>query len=450
MSSTNHQSDRSESRSEDELAFPPNSVAILLVDDLPLNLMIMEKFLCDMGYLLVKASSGKEALRLTLEQDFALVLLDMQMPEINGHETARLLHSNPKTRHIPVIFVTAGSDDIRDMLESYNVGAVDHIVKPVKPQILRSKVAVFARLYQQRLMIEHQKNHLQELVELRTAQLQRTAADLKISNDELREHRLNLERTVTQQQVRIDEAITELRQKDQLMISQSRQAAMGEMIGNIAHQWRQPLNALAMVLGNIKSAFQYNELTEQYLDKTVTNGNHLLQKMSTTITDFSNFFKPDKEKVLFSLREQVNHAVAMVEAGLKSQNIFIQLEVSDDVMLTGFPNEYSQVLLNLLANAGDAIKASNASPGTITIRLFEQNAMGCLSLSDNGGGIPADIIDKIFEPYFSTKNMGTGIGLFMSKMIIERSMNGTIEARNSAGGAEFVVSIPKESHYENK
>jgi C4-dicarboxylate-specific signal transduction histidine kinase len=444
MSNPNHQSDRSESRSEDELAFIPNSVAILLVDDLPLNLMILERFLCDMGYLLVKASSGKEALRMSLEQDFALVLLDMQMPEINGHETARLLHSNPKTRHIPIIFVTAGSDDIKDVFESYNVGAVDHIVKPVHPKILRSKVAVFARLYQQRLMIEHQKNHLQELVELRTAQLQRTAAELKISNDELREHRLNLERTVTQQQERIDEAITELRQKDQLMISQSRQAAMGEMIGNIAHQWRQPLNALSMVLGNIQSAHHYNELTSEHLAKRVEKGNHLIQKMSSTINDFRNFFLPDKEVASFSARDQINHAVSLVEAGLTSQNIIIHLEADQDIMLTGFPNEYSQVLLNLLTNSRDAIKGSGVLAGIITISLYDRNGQSCTSVRDNGGGIPADVIDKIFEPYFSTKDMGTGIGLYMSKMIIERSMNGTIEAKNSESGAEFVIVTPIE------
>ena len=243
-------------------------------------------------------------------------------------------------------------------------------------------------------------------------------------------------------QERITTAIAEIRQKDQLMISQGRQAAMGEMIGNIAHQWRQPLNALAMVIGNIQSAYKYNELTDEYLDKSVENGNRLLQKMSTTITDFSNFFRPNKEVTSFSAREQIQHAVALVETGLKNQNISVQIEAPLDLMLIGFPNEYSQVLLNLFANARDAILASNAGGGNITIRLYESAGQGCVSIRDTGGGIPTDVIDKVFEPYFSTKEMGTGIGLYMSKMIIERNMNGHIEAHNREGGAEFIILSP--------
>ncbi len=252
-----------------------------------------------------------------------------------------------------------------------------------------------------------------------------------------------LEASNSSLQLRIDSAISELRQKDQVMISQGRQAAMGEMIGNIAHQWRQPLNALAMVLGNIKSAYQYNELTAEYIDKTVESGNRLIQKMSATINDFRNFFRPEKEKRLFPVREQIHHAIELIADGLSSQNVTIQLNAPFELMLNGFPNEYSQVLLNLFGNARDAIKESGVVDGTITICLYERDAEVCTSISDNGGGIPHDVIDKIFEPYFSTKQMGTGIGLYMSKMIIERSMDGTIEARNTDGGAEFIIVTPK-------
>jgi PAS domain S-box-containing protein len=274
-------------------------------------------------------------------------------------------------------------------------------------------------------------------LELEMAERQRAQEDLAVKQSQLEALNRSL-------QLRIDESVAEIRRKDQVMISQSRQAAMGEMIGNIAHQWRQPLNALAMVLGNIKSAFQYNELTEQYLDKTVDNGNRLLQKMSTTINDFSNFFLPDKEVLHFSAREQINQAVALVETSLISQNISVHLDAPQDLTLTGFPNEYSQVLLNLLANARDAIKESAVPEGRITIRLYQQDGQGIVSVSDNGGGIDSAVIDKIFEPYFSTKEMGTGIGLYMSKMIVERSMNGTISAHNIVGGTEFIIVSPME------
>ncbi len=262
------------------------------------------------------------------------------------------------------------------------------------------------------------------------------------AQDELALKQTQLEELNSSLQRRIAEALAELRQKDQMMISQGRQAAMGEMIGNIAHQWRQPINALAMVLGNIRQAYYYKELTDKYIEDTVDNGNRLIQKMSTTINDFRNFFLPDKEAVSFSARDQIKHAVSLVVSGLENQNIRIHLETDSDLTLTGFPNEYSQVLLNLLSNSREAIKESKVAEGHITIRLFEQDGEGCVTFSDNGGGIKNDVIDKIFEPYFSTKEMGTGIGLYMSKMIIERSMNGTIEAKNSDGGAEFVIKTP--------
>ncbi|MEI6827475.1 MAG: PAS domain-containing protein [Desulfuromonadales bacterium] len=269
-------------------------------------------------------------------------------------------------------------------------------------------------------------------------------AERQRAQEELAVKQLQLEAVNSSLKQRIDDAISELRQKDQVMISQSRQAAMGEMIGNIAHQWRQPLNALAMTLGNITAAYQYDELTAEYLDKTVENGNRLIQKMSSTINDFRNFFIPDKEAVSFSAREQILHAVALVEAGLTSQNIAVHLEAPQDLMLTGFPNEYSQVLLNLFANSRDAIRESGTTAGSITIRLYKRDERGCVAVSDTGGGIPADVLEKMFEPYFSTKEMGTGIGLYMSKMIIERSMNGHIEVHNIEDGAEFIIITPLE------
>jgi len=276
-------------------------------------------------------------------------------------------------------------------------------------------------------------------------QLEIEAAQRQRSQEALAVKQMQLEALNSSLQERVNDSIAEIREKDQVMISQGRQAAMGEMIGNIAHQWRQPLNALAMVLGNIKSAYQYEELTPEYLDKTVESGNRLLQKMSTTINDFSNFFRPNKEVLSFSAREQINQAISLIGPSLKNRNITINLEAPQDVILNGFPNEYSQVLLNVIVNAKEAIEETVAHAGTIIIRLYiENNSLGVVSISDNGGGIPTDVIDNIFDPYFSTKKMGTGIGLYMSKMMIERSMNGILEARNITGGAEILVKTPFE------
>jgi PAS domain S-box-containing protein len=251
-------------------------------------------------------------------------------------------------------------------------------------------------------------------------------------------------------ELRISQEVQKNLKHELLLIQQSRLAAMGEMIGNIAHQWRQPLNALGLLLFNIKDAYQFNTLDAAYLDQAVEDGSRMVQKMSTTISDFSNFFKPNKESSVFSALVQIREAATLMESSFQSSNISIQIDAPDDIMLLGFPNEYSQVLLNLLSNAKDAILAHNSTlAGRVDIFLTEIDGEGCVSVCDNGGGIPEAILDKIFDPYFTTKENGSGIGLYMSKMIIERNMNGRITVNNIEAGTEFNVCVPlaKDSPY---
>ena len=245
---------------------------------------------------------------------------------------------------------------------------------------------------------------------------------------------------------RVAQEVTKNIKHEFLLIQQSRMAAMGEMIGNIAHQWRQPLNALGLLLYNIKDAYRFNTLDAEYLEQAVADGRRMVEKMSTTISDFSNFFRPDKEIVVFSALEQIREACALVESSFQHSNVSIHIDAPYELKLLGFPNEYSQVLLNLLSNAKEAI-LTHATPhqpisGGVDIVLTEQAGQGCVTVTDNGGGIPMDILDRIFDPYFSTKEKGTGIGLYMSKMIIERNMKGSITAKNIENGAEFRVCAP--------
>ena len=240
---------------------------------------------------------------------------------------------------------------------------------------------------------------------------------------------------------RVQEELNKNREKDLLMIQQSRLAAMGEMIGNIAHQWRQPLNALSLVLSNIKDAYEFNELDADYINQADANGKRLIQKMSSTINDFRDFFKTNKTEIDFSACAQIHDAIALVDAAFKHSHIEIVLDTPEDIQLCGFPNEYSQVLLNLLSNAKEAVLA-HAQTGTITVRLYRQDDRGCIAVEDNGGGVPDIVMNKIFEPYFSTKPMGSGIGLYMSKMIIEHHMNGLLSVQNTVEGAVFTICTP--------
>jgi two-component system, chemotaxis family, CheB/CheR fusion protein len=264
----------------------------------------------------------------------------------------------------------------------------------------------------------------------------------KLMEQELSRNQQQLEELNRCLAERIDKAVQELRRKDQFLITQSRLAAMGEMISHIAHQWRQPLNVLSLMLADIEMAQKHNELSPEYLKQAVADCNRLIQKMSSTIDDFRNFFRPDKEMVAFSAQQQINVAISLVAPGFRDSNVDIRFNVPHDVLLLGYPNEFSQVLLNLISNAREAITASGTDKGVLEIDLSECDGQGCVVVRDNGGGIPDEVGNKIFEPYFSTKTQGTGIGLSMSKIIIERNMNGSIEALNVEGGAEFILKIP--------
>ncbi len=241
---------------------------------------------------------------------------------------------------------------------------------------------------------------------------------------------------------RVREEVAKNLEQERMLIQQSRLAAMGEMIGNIAHQWRQPLNALALTLINIQDSHAFGELTRENLESAVANGQRLIKKMSTTIDDFRNFFRPNKEKQPFSLRHAVDDALAILGAGLKSHDIEVSVEGEIEGEAWGHPNEFAQVLLNVINNAKEAILAQRVAQGRIEIALRREDGMGVVTVRDNGGGIPAPVLPRVFEPYFTTKERGTGIGLYMSKVIIEHNMDGRIEAHNVSDGAEFTVACP--------
>ena len=241
---------------------------------------------------------------------------------------------------------------------------------------------------------------------------------------------------------RVAEEVRNNRDKDLLMIQQSRLAAMGEMIGNIAHQWRQPINALNLVLMNIGDAYQYNELTKEFLEKQINKGERLVEAMSGTIDDFRNFFKSEHERETFDVNDAVQETINIVEASCRSHNIALEVNDSTPLKIQGFPGQYRQALLNIIGNAKDAIIERKVSQGKIAISLTRQVDKVLVTISDNAGGISEEVIDKIFDPYFTTRPQGNGIGLYMTKMIVENNMHGNLKVRNSKDGAEFTISTP--------
>ncbi|BCD60207.1 two-component system, chemotaxis family, CheB/CheR fusion protein [Nitratiruptor sp. YY08-14] len=238
--------------------------------------------------------------------------------------------------------------------------------------------------------------------------------------------------------------VTEMKRKDLLLIQQSKLAAMGEMVANIAHQWRQPLNLLSLLITDLHIEFNNNHLTQDKFEEFYEKSNEIIQNMSKTIDDFRNFFSTNKIKLRFKLKELIEDTKKIVLPSLEQNHIALKENIKD-IELIGYKSELMQVLINIINNAKDAIKERKIQNGKIIIYNKNEKEYIFLYVQDNGGGIKPEILDKVFEPYFTTKfkSNGTGLGLYMSKMIME-AMKGDISLENEGDGVKVTLKIPKE------
>jgi len=245
---------------------------------------------------------------------------------------------------------------------------------------------------------------------------------------------------------RVTERTAELREKELLLLQQTRLAALGEMIGNIAHQWRQPLNLLGLSAQELPMTYRQGNFSKEYLDTMVRKMLETIRHMSKTIDDFRNFSTPEKEKVDFRIVEVLHKTISLLDGTLHAHRIEAKVVADADPMIKGYPNELSQALLNIVVNARDALVAKAVTSPTITIVVETTDGSCVVTVADNAGGVPEEIMEKIFDPYFTTKapDKGTGIGLYMTKIIIEKNMGGRISVRNTAEGAEFRIEMGKE------
>ncbi len=242
---------------------------------------------------------------------------------------------------------------------------------------------------------------------------------------------------------RIESAVSELRNKDDLLIQESRLTSMGEMISNIAHQWRQPLNNIGLIVQGLQLAIKSNELTVQELDDDIAETMNNLQQISETIDDFRNFFSYEEDAKTMMINEIMSRLLSFIEPSLKRIGISVELENEPEVTAEGYPNEYMQAVLNIMLNARDVMLDNQVEQPLIHVRIFQENGHSVVTVCDNGGGINEDVLPKIFDPYFTTKEQktGSGIGLYMAKMIVEKKMHGSLTARNVNGGAEFRIEV---------
>ncbi len=296
-----------------------------------------------------------------------------------------------------------------------------------------------ARLQKDLLLI---KNATSVVNELKMGHLHRRFS-IQSSIDELNELKSVLNEMLDNLEDRIKDEIRKRVQKEQLLIQQSKLATMGEMIGNIAHQWRQPLSEIGSILMNLEARYEHRELNDDEFYKTINECNIILSHMSNTISDFQNFFKPSKKKRQFSLQEACKSASFIISSSLRHNNIEFKINTDKDVKVYGYSREFSQTILNILSNAKDVLIARKIKNPFIKLAIKTGKYYALVKIEDNGGGINERIKDRIYEPYFTTKHAkaGTGIGLYMSKVIIEENMNGFIYFKNTKDGALFVIKL---------
>jgi len=385
---------------------------ILVVDDDTVYLDIVQRSL-NKAYPhvdIIVTANGKEAITICQSKEVDLILLDVNMPIMDGIKVAKLLQHTKKTENIPIIFVT--STCYADFeKEGFDLGTVDYISKPIERNILINRVGLYITIIEQNKLLQNANKKLKKRVH-------------KIEDQN--------------------------KMQEQMLIHQSKTSVMGEMIGAIAHQWRQPLNIIATSMINLETKSELDMLSYQEIKRINSKVNNTLQFLSKTIDDFRNFFVLSKGREDLNLIDVVNSTIQLVSTQFSSHNIDINFKYNKDdtYLINGFYNELRQVILNLFSNSKDAIeirmKSNDDLEGKINIELQKDVTSIDVIVCDNGGGISKDITKKIFNPYFTTKfaDQGTGIGLYLSKTIIEKIHHGTIEVYNKNEGSCFKISIP--------
>ena len=310
-----------------------------------------------------------------------------------------------------------------------------HEISYISVVIVMMTVVIYfykARIDQGNSIIKKQKEQLEE-------QAKELESKVKSKTQELRELNLGLEKMV-------EEKAKELIRKDAMILAQSRQAAMGEMISMIAHQWRQPLSTITLQISKLKINAMLGKTSIEETNNALEHISDTIIYLSETIDDFQSFFKPNKRQEERNVCELVERGTNFAKPRLNVANIALHFNCDKQIAIFTYPNEFAQVIINIINNAIDVLLERNISKPSINVHIDHNDEYINIAIGDNAGGIELDVIEKIFEPYFSTKGKnGTGLGLYMSKMIIEKELNGELVVSNSAEGAVFIVKIPNEN-----
>jgi two-component system NtrC family sensor kinase len=384
--------------------------AVLVVDDVDANLLALEALLDGMGCEVVLARSGNAALRELLHRQFAVLLLDVQMPEMDGYEVARHVSQNPYTRGVPIVFLTAMDENPDSVVRGYVSGAVDFLFKPVNPAIVRSKVRVFLELFRSRKQIEESRQALEQAYQ-------------------------NLATTQSQ------------------LVQSAKMASLGELVAGIAHEINNPLafvqshlatarRSLERVDGAVRPALaqagiEYWERAQNRLSEMNTG----IERITELVLKLRTFSRLDEGAVkTVSVRECVESVLTISRHRL-GERIHVVTQYGEPDLLECYSGLLNQALMNLVSNSIDAISAE----GTLTISTGASNGEYQIRVTDTGSGIPEALRHRVCEPFFTTKppGQGTGLGLSITYSIVQKHGGWLDIEDNPGGGTRMTIRIPE-------
>ncbi len=426
---------------------------VLIVDDNPNDRKILRYTLERHDCTVFEARDGHEGLDLAIHHLPDIVISDALMPKMDGFQLLRAMKADPYLNRIPFMVYSATYTDKQEVNFALSMGAEAFLVKPTGLEEFWEKIREIMKAWEerrgmpvQRDTFRNEEEYLREynrivasLLEKKVVELEEALAFRKQAEDELLILNAELKERVAVE-------VEKNRAKDSIMLHQARLAAMGEMLSNIAHQWRQPLNNIALYVQNLELEFTSGLLTPATCHEDVQKCIEILTYLSSTINNFCSFYQPDHSRKCFDLHHTLCEAISVVKDELEFHGITVKLDKKCDLWINGFEREFSQVLLSIIQNAKEAINSRKPPDPFVEIVCSQNGKSAQVRITDNGGGIPPDLLDKIFDPYFTTKfkSQGVGMGLYMSQMIIEKHMGGRIIAANNSSGAVITIELPLE------
>lgn len=377
---------------------------ILVVDDEQINVaIVVETFKDDFN--VVVAYNGFDAIDIAKEIHPCIILLDINMPEVDGFEVAKKLKEDKETLDIPFLFLTS-KDTTDSVTQGFEIGACDYVSKPFNTKELRIRVVNHIERYQTSKKLKELNEHLEKLVE---------------------------------------EKSLKLFEKQKLLIQQSQHAAMGEMMDAIAHQWKQPLNAIKTVSTGLKCNCDFLEDFDykSAIDTSDSLITEQVDHLTETIDEFRKFFRPNVNKETVNLFKLIESVIRLNKELINENKISVNLQGDRDLNYQLIKSEFKHVFINLINNAKDAFVENDIKDRIININITSTENNAIIKVSDNAGGIPDDIKNNIFDANFTTKEegKGTGIGLYLVAQIIEKQ-RGHVSVANIIDGVEFTISLP--------